>query len=129
MAGPGLNFNVLRVLLGRHDLFKQHAQRRLAIAAAELDVGEYPFQVTDTGRDRLHLANRFEYPLEIFVNRGERGAEPCFKRTLELFVDGDAHFLQFRGVLGAKLIKSTFHTFAQFILTPLVAVCHVLDHC
>jgi hypothetical protein len=93
------HLDIARVLVGREDLLEDVAERHLAPGSPRFDIAEDTLQIADASRQRLHLADALVHSGQRFVDHLERRAEPLLQRSLELFVDGLAHLLEFLGIL------------------------------
>ncbi len=71
-----LDLCIAQILVGRQELFEQHAELHLAPGAARLHIAEHALEVADAGRERLHLAEPRMHAFELFLHRAERFRQP-----------------------------------------------------
>ncbi len=116
-------FHVPLVLGGRENLLENSGQLILAQNALRLHVRQHLFQVADSGRERLHLAQALLHELEPLAHQFERLAEPRLQRLVELLVDRLAHLFELLAVLRLDCLQLFLHRVADLVeVLPRVAV-------
>ena len=106
--------------LPRQHLLQQRSELDLAPGASRLDVGEHSLQVSDTGRELLHLAETLVHLLEPIAHQLERLPEAFLQRALELLVDRLAHLIELELVVLLEAVEPLLHRLAKLVEARLV---------
>ena len=80
-----------------------------------LDVGEHSLQVTDAGRELLHLAEILVHLLEPIAHELQRLPEAFLQRALELLVDRLAHLIELELVVLLEAIEPLLQRLAKLV--------------
>src|SRR3546814_6389597 len=73
--------------------------------AAGLDVAEHALEVAEADRQLLHLAQAALHRFQELGDELERRVQAGVERGLQLFIDGGAHLLELRCVVGLQLLQ------------------------
>jgi hypothetical protein len=109
-------------LLWREDLLEQGPRLNLTPGPAGLDVAQHPLEVTDSGGERLHLAESAVDQLEPITDQSERFAESLVQGSLKLFVDGLAHQVELLAIVFLECPEPCIYAQAKFVEFLLVGV-------
>ena len=105
---------------GNQHLGQQRSELHLAPRAAPLHVAQYPLEIADADRERLHLAQSLVHLVQPVGDLLERLAEPLVERGLQLLVDGRAHLIELLRILAAQdvepLLDGRAHRFETLLV-------------